>query len=130
MAVIVQDLSWLPSYAKVYVLDIISNPQFSASIQSDLQNNISQIVGLGTSYAQNIGNIAVGLISGFFSVVAQLGVVVTLAVFFSIEKKMVMRFISGLWGKKDYDFVYAKLDRIYTRLGLWLRGQTIVCFCV
>lgn len=130
LAAIIQDLSWLPWYAKEYVLDIISNPQFAATIQSDLQNNISQIVGLWTSYAQNIGNIAVSLISGFFSVVAQLGVVVTLAVFFSIEKKMVMRFISGLWGKKDYDFVYAKLDRIYARLGLWLRGQTIVCLCV
>jgi len=130
LAVIIQDISWLPGYAKEYVLDIVSNPQFSATIQSDLQNNISQIVGLWTSYAQNIGNIAVSLISGFFSVVAQLGVVVTLAVFFSIEKKMVMRFISGLWGKKDYDFVYAKLDRIYARLGLWLRGQTIVCLCV
>lgn len=130
LAAIIQDLSWLPWYAKEYVLDIISNPQFAATIQSDLQNNISQIVGLWTSYAQNIGNIAVSLIGGFFSVVAQLGIVVTLAVFFSIEKKMVMRFISGLWGKKDYDFVYAKLDRIYTRLGLWLRGQTIVCLCV
>ncbi len=130
LSAVIQDLSWLPAYAKQYVLDIISNPQFAATIQSDLQNNISQIVGLWTSYAQNIGNIAVSLISWFFSVVAQLGIVVTLAVFFSIEKKMVMRFISGLWGKKDYDLVYAKLDRIYTRLGLWLRGQTIVCFCV
>jgi predicted PurR-regulated permease PerM len=71
---------------------------------------------LGTSYAQNIGNVAVSFIGGFFSVLAQLSIVVTLAVFFSIEKKMVMRFISGLWGKADYDFVYAKLDRIYKRL--------------
>lgn len=130
LSAVIQDLVWLPAYVKEYVLAIIANPQFAASIQSDLQNNISQIVGLWTSYAQNIGNIAVSLIGWFFSVVGQLGIVVTLAVFFSIEKKMVMKFISGLWGKKDYDFVYAKLDRIYTRLGLWLRGQTIVCFCV
>ena len=130
LSVIVQDVAWLPGYAKDYVLDIVSNPQFAATIQSDLQNNISQIVGLWTSYAQNIGNIAVSLIWWFFSVVGQLGIVITLAVFFSIEKKMVMRFVSGLWGKKDYDLVYAKLDRIYTRLGLWLRGQTIVSLCV
>jgi predicted PurR-regulated permease PerM len=73
---------------------------------------------------------AVWLLTGFFSVIAQLGIVVTLAVFFSIEKKMVMRFVAWLWGREDYDYAYAKLDRIYKRLWLWLRWQTIVCLCV
>jgi len=130
LVVIVSDINWLPWYAKDYLLEIVSDPQFSGTIQRDLQNNISQIVWLWTSYAQNIGNVAVSLITWFFSLLAQLFIVVTLAVFFSIEKKIVMRFVAGLSGKADYDYLYAKLDRIYKRLGLWLRGQTIVCLCV
>jgi predicted PurR-regulated permease PerM len=127
---LIVDINWLPWYTKEYLLDLIAEPQFAAAIQSDLQSNISQLIGLGTSYAQNIGNVAVSLVTVFFSVLAQFTIVVTLAVFFSIEKKMVMRFVAGLWGREDYDFAYAKLDRIYKRLGLWLRGQTIVCLCV
>lgn len=59
---------------------------------------------------------AVGIVTGFFSLFAQFMLVITLAIFFSVEKKIVMRFVAGLWGKQDYDFVYAKLDRIYKRL--------------
>ncbi len=130
LVVIVSDISWLPWYAKEYLLEIVSDPQFAGTIQRDLQNNISQLVWLWTSYAQDIGNIAVNVITGFFSLLAQLVIVITLAVFFSIEKKIVMRFVAWLSGKSDYDYMYAKLDRIYKRLWLRLRWQTIVCFSV
>jgi predicted PurR-regulated permease PerM len=126
----ISDIAWLPGYVKEYLFDLVSDPQFATAIQSDIQTNISQLIWLWTSYAQNIGNMAVGFLTSFFSVIAQLTIVVTLAIFFSIEKKMVMKFVAGLWWKDDYDYTYAKLDRIYKRLWLWLRGQTIVCLCV
>ena len=60
----------------------------------------------------------------------QFSIVIILAVLFSVEKKMVMRFVAGLWGKQEYNFVYAKLDSIYKKLGLWLQGQLILCVVI
>lgn len=127
---IITNFYWLPTYAKQSLINIIGDPAFNATIQNDLQNNISQLVGIGTSYAQNIGNIAVSLVSWFVSFITQLTIVVVLAVLFSIEKKLVMRFVSWLRGKEDYNFAYAKLDRIYKKLGLWLKGQLLLCVLI
>jgi hypothetical protein len=46
LASVVSDVSWLPAYVKEYLLDLIVDPQFAARIQSDIQANISQIIGL------------------------------------------------------------------------------------
>jgi hypothetical protein len=46
LASIVSDVSWLPAYVKEYLLDLIADPQFAVRIQSDIQANISQIIGL------------------------------------------------------------------------------------
>ena len=84
----------MPGYAKQSLINIIGDPAFNVAIQNDLQNNISQLVGIGTNYAQNIGNIAVSLVTSFVSFITQLTIVVVLAVLFSVEKKLVMRFVS------------------------------------
>lgn len=54
----------------------------------------------------------------------------TLAILFSVEKKSVMKFVASLWGASSYDYAYAKLDRIYAKLGLWLKGQLILCIYI
>ena len=127
---IISSFYWLPGYAKQSLINIIGDPAFNVAIQNDLQNNISQLVGIGTNYAQNIGNIAVSLVTSFVSFITQLTIVVVLAVLFSVEKKLVMRFVSWLRGKEDYNFAYAKLDKIYKKLGLWLKGQLLLCVLI
>lgn len=126
----VQNAAWLPAYAKQSLVDILSDPALNIKIQNALQTNISQIVWIGSSYAQNIGNFIVTLFSQFVIIVTKFFIVLTLAVMFSLEKKGVMRFVAGLWGQAEYTFVYAKLDRIYQRLGHWLKGQLLLCIYI
>ena len=92
LASIIQRTSWLPGSIKSYVLD----PNTLNQIQTSLQQNISDIVSQGTNYATNIGSFAVKIVAGVFSTIAQISLVVSLSVFFSIEKGGVINFMSRL----------------------------------
>ncbi|MEI6671841.1 MAG: hypothetical protein WCL02_00280 [bacterium] len=99
-------------------------------MQTQLQQNISQIINLGTSYAQNIGNMAVSAVGSLFTFITQTSIVLTLAVLFSIQKDAVMKFIAGLGGEKKYKLVYMKLERIYKKLGIRLKSQFLLCIFI
>jgi predicted PurR-regulated permease PerM len=51
-------------------------------------------------------------------------------VLFSIQKSSVMKFISGLRGERKYKFAYMKLERIYKKLGIWLKSQLLLCIFI
>ncbi|MEI7558131.1 MAG: hypothetical protein WCJ45_04875 [bacterium] len=53
-------------------------------------------MSIGTSYARNIGTLAVTAVGTLFNFIAQTSIVLTLAVLFSIQKDSVMKFIAGL----------------------------------
>lgn len=124
---IIQNTHWLPWSLKTALLDSFSNPAVVSWVQSQLEQNIAQIVNLGTLYARNIGNIAVNAVGTVLNFIVQTSIVLTLAVMFSIQKDSVMKFIAGLWGEKKYKFVYMKLERIYKRLGIRLKSQFFLC---
>ncbi|MEI8092310.1 MAG: hypothetical protein WCG98_09380 [bacterium] len=60
----------------------------------------------------------------------QTSIVLTLAVLFSVQRTSVMKFISGLRGEKKYKFAYMKLERIYKKLGIWLKSQLLLCLFI
>lgn len=64
--------------------------------------------------------------TGVFSTIVQIGLVLTLSVLFSIEKDGVINFLSRLSGARSAA-TYIKLQRLYAKLGFWLKGQLIVC---
>lgn len=127
---IIQDIHWLPWSLKTALLDSFSNPAVVSWVQSQLDQNISQVVNLGTSYARNIGNMAVTAVGTFFNFVTQTSIVLTLAVLFSIQKDAVMKFIARLGGEKQYKFIYMKLERIYKKLGIRLKSQLFLCIFI
>lgn len=93
---IIQDTHRLPGSLKNALLDSFSNPAVVSGVQSQLESNISQIVNLGTSYARNIGNMAMTAVGTFISFLTQTSIVLTLSVLFSIQKDAVMKFIARL----------------------------------
>ena len=127
---IIEDIHWLPWSLKQALLDSFSNPNVVSWIQSQLDQNISQIVNIGTSYARNIGNMAVTALGTFLNFITQTSIVLTLSVLFSIQKDSVMKFIAGLGGEKKYKLVYMKLERIYKKLGIWLKSQLFLCIFI
>lgn len=70
---------------------------------------------------------AVSAVGTFFTFITQTSIVLTLAVLFSIQKDAVMKFIARLGGEKKYKFIYMKLERIYKKLGIWLKSQLFLC---
>lgn len=123
---VITNYNWLPSGLKGYILENIQDPWFQTQIQSSLQQNISNIISQGTNYATNIGSFAVNILTGVFSTIVQIGLVLTLSVLFSIEKDNVINFLSRLSGHRS-STTYIKLQRLYAKLGFWLKGQLIVC---
>ncbi|MFA6255999.1 MAG: AI-2E family transporter [Candidatus Absconditabacterales bacterium] len=127
---VIRDTSWLPGSLKKALLDSFSNPAVVSGVQSQLQQNISQIVNLGTMYAKNIGTMAVSAVGTFFNFITQISIVLTLSVLFSIQKDSVMKFIAKLGGEKQYKFIYMKLERIYKKLGIRLKSQLFLCIFI
>ena len=121
---------WLPDSGKETVLTRISDPKVLADVQLKLQDNMAQLINIGTNYARNIGGLAVTFVGSFFSFMLQTSIVLTLSVLFSLQKSSVMKFISGLRGEKQYKFVYMKLERIYKKLGIWLKSQLLLCIFI
>ena len=127
---IIQDSHWIPWSLKSWLLQSFSNPAVVGWVQSQLQQNISQIVNFGTMYAKNIGTIAVSAVGTFFTVIAQTSIVLTLSVLFSIQKDSVMKFIARLGWEKQYKHIYMKLERIYKKLGIRLKSQLLLCIFI
>ncbi|MCX6824896.1 MAG: AI-2E family transporter [candidate division SR1 bacterium] len=128
---VIQDIHRLPGALKKALLDSFSNPAVVSGVQSQIEQNISQIVNLGTSYARNIGTMAVSAVGTFVSFLTQTSIVLTLAVLFSIQKDAVMKFIAGLGGDDGkYKYIFMKLERIYKKLGIWLRSQFLLCLFI
>jgi predicted PurR-regulated permease PerM len=119
----------LPSSVKNYILDNIKSDEFISTLQSNLQQNISQIVTTGTSYATDLWGFAVRLVTGIFTTVAQAMILFVMAIFFSIEKEWVIHFIASLAGSRK-NHMYVKMQKMYAKLGLRLKWQTFVCIYV
>lgn len=117
----------IPGAAKDVLLKALADPTVVAGVQTKLQGNISQLMNLWTTYAKDIGNLAINFLGSFVNFLTQTSIVLTLAVLFSIQRTSVMKFISGLRGPKKYKFAYMKLERIYKKLGIWLKSQLMLC---
>lgn len=124
---IVATSHWIPSAAKDILLKALADPTVVAGVQTKLQGNVSQLMNLGTTYAKDIGNLAINFLGSFVNFLTQTSIVLTLAVLFSIQRTSVMKFISGLRGEKKYKFAYMKLERIYKKLWIWLKSQLMLC---
>ena len=119
----------LPVSIKKYILDSIHSDDFLSNLQSNLQQNISEIVSTWTWYVTDLWGFAVKLVTGIFTTVVQAMILFLLSIFFSIEKEWVIQFISSLAGSRR-NHMYVKLQKMYAKLWLRLKWQTFVCIYV
>ncbi len=124
---IIEDINWLPWSIKTGILNSLGDPTVVAGVQNQLEQNIAQMVSVGTSYAKNIGNMAVSAVWSIATFFTQTSIVLTLSVLFSFQKDAVMKFIARLGGKKKYKLVYTKIEKIYKQLGVRLKSQIMLC---
>ncbi len=125
-SIIENNLDFLPDSLKIFFIKDVFTPDSIASLQTALQNNISQIISTGTTYVTSLWSFAVKIVTTVFMTITQAIMMFVLAIFFSIEKESVVKFLSSIAGNNK-NHVYVKLQRMYAKLGLWIKGQIIVC---
>ena len=122
----IQSLSALPDFIKIYFLDALANG--GADIQSAIVNNISSLVTAGTDYATKLASFGVGLLSDFVSFLWQIALVLTVAVFFSLEKDEVVRFLTHrVVSHEHIAYRSSKIDLLYIKMWLRLKSQLWLC---
>lgn len=97
-------------------------------IQSVLTENITQIVAVGGESLKSAGTIAVGLVDSVFNTLFQIVLVITVAVFFSLERLAVFLFVAKL--TKHPKRTYETLQQLSSQLGHWLEGQLLLCLII
>lgn len=97
-------------------------------VQSVLTNNVSEIISVGGESLKSAWSLAVNIVDSVLSVLIQVVVVMTIAVFFSIERIAVFTFIAQLTNRPKH--TYITLKKISLRLWLWLEGQLLLCLII
>lgn len=115
---------YLPHVIKQRLLANTANQGRVDLLQTNLTENIDQFISFGSSGLKSAGSFAVSLANSFFSILIKIVIVLTIAVFFSLEKIKVIRFIASL---TKYPYQTAeKLETLYTKLGHRLEGQLLL----
>lgn len=120
----------LPQIVKTEIITSLSNGDAVRIVQSTIQQNISGIISAGTSYIDSAGNIAADGLGYAFGIVGNvvwsafnIVLTFTLAILFSIEKEQLVRFLAHLNGRGKAGYRRLKIETLYKKLGLWLKGQ-------
>lgn len=110
--------SILPWSIKDSFIGFLETTNIQESIQSTLVENISQIVGMWTSYIKNAGDFAVSLVSWTFSALLQIFIIFMVAIFCSLDKDGVVSFASSFSSTPEYtrNFVLRIYDKLWHRL--------------
>ncbi len=123
----IESLTWMPHVVQDYILQRLRND--TMNIQSTLMNNISTLVSTGTDYVKNLWWIALSFVWWLFSVLWQIGLVLTIAVLFSLEKESIVRFFvyHTTRDSQQVHYMSEKIDIFYRKMWLWLKAQLWLC---
>ncbi|AKH33162.1 hypothetical protein XF24_00839 [candidate division SR1 bacterium Aalborg_AAW-1] len=126
----VESLNWIPGMIKNYLLDSLGSN--TSELQTTIMQNISTLVSTGSSYASNIGGMALSFVGSLFTILGQIALVLTIAVFFSIEKERVVHFFVDHTSSSlaRTQFMSEKVDLFYKKMGTWLKTQLALCLYI
>ena len=98
------------------------------ALQLSLTENISQFISVGGNSLKSAGTFAFSLFSGISSGIFRIVMVLTTAVFFSVEREAVIRFFASLGDRPRR--IEQKITQLSTKLWLRLEGQLLLCFII
>ena len=123
---------WMPDFIQEQLLNFLANNSINNNIQKTIMDNISSFVSTGSDYAQNIGSFALWFIWSFIGTLGQIGLVLTIAVFFSIEKLSVRKFFVEHIAKSQESSqnLASRIDVFYKKMWLWIKAQFWLCLYI
>lgn len=69
-------------------------------------------------------------VSDFISGIVSLAVIFVITFYMLVEENALKRILSSLLPSKSLPYAHQLVNRIQNKLGLWLRGQLILCFII
>lgn len=123
---IINDSRFLSDGIKEYIVDYIANNDVASQLQTSLQKNLSDIVATGQTYISRIWSWFIWFISGFATFFAQFLLFFTLSILFSVDKKNVTNFLSGLGWKDKTKVNKLKIEKVYKNLAVWLKARLLL----
>lgn len=123
----IESFDRIPSYMQNIFFQVLEDNTIASQLQWILTQNISDIVTISSSYITNIWSFAVWFISNFMTMMFQIGLCLILAIFFSLEKDILIDFVSSLFPNRHHIYITQKINRLYATMWLWLKGQFVLC---
>jgi len=125
----IQSLDNLPRVMQNYLVEQLASG--NSYVADMILNNLSLLISTGSEYAKSIAAWWVSMVSSLFSFIGQVGLVLTIAVFFSAEKDRVVWFLTHRIVNQD-QMIYRsdKIDVLYNKMWLWLKSQLWLCIYI
>lgn len=126
----IRSLEWIPTIIQDYLLSSLGDN--ASKWQTNIMNNISSLISMGSTYASNVGSMALSALGSIFSVIGQVAIVLTIAIFFSIEKEHVVRFVVHHTSNRATTMqkMAHNVDIFYKKMGTWLKTQFLLCMFI
>jgi len=110
------------------------NKTFSAAKEFTIKHGIfknleSGIGGLNASL-QNTASSIISTIINIFGGLVSFVLVLFLTFYMTVEENAIKRLVWVLTPAKNQEYVLLLINRMQKKIGLWLRGQLILCLCI
>ncbi len=128
---VINQLSWLPDFLKSYILEHWWELDLNQSgLQSALLSSLNTLLDSSVLYLKQFSSGVFIFIGSFFTMLTQVTIIFTLAVFFSLEKKYFIHLVAKGASDAKKTKVYEKIDRVYEKLSLWLKARLLLSLFV
>lgn len=123
----ISQIAWLPSFVQEYLTEhrLELNINWN-EIQSALLASLNTLLDSSVNYLTSFSSWLLSFIGSFFSVLWELVIIFTLAVFFSIEKDYIIKLVTKCFSKARRALAQKKIERIYTQLSAWLKARLLL----
>jgi len=123
----INEISWLPGFAQEYLLEHWNDLSLDGSgLQTAILSSLNTLLDSSVVYLKQFSSWVFSFLGGMFSVLGELAIIFTLAIFFSIEKDYLKRLISKCFSDRKQEAVSEKIDRIYVQLSIWLKARLLL----
>ena len=120
----ISNITWLPDFAKAFLSENRNTlPRNSNSFQSTIISGLNSLLNASTTSLKQFSLSVVSAIGSLFSVLTNIVIVFTTAVFFSLEKDYLVKFFLKFSKAENRSRNLEKITNIYQKLSLWLKAR-------
>lgn len=120
----IQNIWWLPDFAKKLLLDHRNNlARSNTEFQNTMLSWLNSLLNASTSSLKQFSLSIVSAIWGIFSVLTNITIVFTTAIFFSLEKDYLINLFLKSSKPEQKARSSAKIASVYQKLSLWLKAR-------